>query len=305
MTRRWPAAVSLLVLLAGLLLLHGGVRAQARLAADLLRGHYDVRCGAPLPDPERVAVPFDGQKLAAWLHTPPRAGGRAIVVHGTSPLAHRDATARLLIRVLLELDHDVLALDLRGYGDSPAPMGPDTPRTFDFGRDVTAAVRWWNGLLPGAGPPLLVGHSLGAGAVLRADAAGTHARGVIAAGAPFHEAVFASEPEIIARRARTQLGNMGLPLTPARLRALGEALRAIDPWRLQGRTPRLLLYGTGETAAARTRRYADGHPGDRVLLVEGVGHALGARVLGPCDLYRARSLSQVRRALEEWLRDLP
>lgn len=305
MTRRRIVALGLALVAAGLLVAWDDARRWSRIAGDLLRGSYDVRCRPPAPNVRRVFVPFEEERLAAWLHSRSSARGRAIVVHGASTLGHRHPTARLLVRAFAELDHDVLAIDLRGYGESPAPRGPPTPSTFDFGRDVAAALRWWNEQRPEAPPPLLAGHSLGAGAVLRADALGAPARGIVAAGAPFHEWLAEEEPGIVTRRARAQLGKMGLPATTARVRALEEALRAIDPARVPRRAPRLLLYASEGRNVERSRRYSERHPRDRVLLIEGVGHPLGARVDGPCELYRAQSLRQVRRGIEEWLRSGP
>lgn len=301
------------VLLAAAILLGAGAalavlpdaRSYAFLAVDLLRGGYAVRCGAAGGAPERMEVPFEGRSLAAWLHPHPRSRGRAVVVHGASKLAHRDPTARLFVRALYELRHDVLAIDLRGWGASPPPLEPHTPETFDFGRDVAAAVAWWDAQSPDAPPALLVGHSLGGGAVLRADAAGVRNAGVIAAGAPFHETLFGKQPQIRRERPRNLLRALGLPLSEERVTAMTRALLDIDPDRLEARSPRLLLYAEKGRNPEMAARYAAGHPQHRVLLVEGVGHALGTQHrLAGCDLYTARSIDQVREAIDEWLRHL-
>lgn len=106
----------------------------------------------------------EGSRLRTLTWTPSgETVGRVLLVHGFTEHAGRyDHVARYLAARGLA----VLAFDLRGHGESEGPRG--RLRSFDLlvedvglARDV--AVR----RLPGEGPPLLYGHSLGGLTVLR------------------------------------------------------------------------------------------------------------------------------------------
>ena len=96
-------------------------------------------------------------------------GPLLVLVHGITENRHAwDPLTDDLAR-----DHTVLRVDLRGHGESP---GGDAYGSNLLAEDVAAVVA---GLGQDAGPPLLVGHSLG-GAVVTANAAAGHAvRGVV------------------------------------------------------------------------------------------------------------------------------
>lgn len=72
-----------------------------------------------------------------------------------------------------------MAIGLRGFGASSPPREPYTSDAFDFGVDVIAAVKWLEDKRLLTSPPILVGHSLGGGAILRAIAAGANVKGGI------------------------------------------------------------------------------------------------------------------------------
>jgi pimeloyl-ACP methyl ester carboxylesterase len=93
-------------------------------------------------------------------------GPLLVLVHGITENRHSwDPLTDDLAR-----DHRVLRVDLRGHGESP---GGDDYGIATLADDVAAAVAQFD-----AGPPLLVGHSLG-GMVVTAYAAAREVRGVV------------------------------------------------------------------------------------------------------------------------------
>lgn len=304
-TRRRIVLVTLLAFAALAIAVEVVIDPPLRLLGSIAIGQRTLACGEVGERREEVRIPVDGLELAATLATRERPRGRAIMVHGAARRGRHHRTARFLSRILDDLGFDVLAPDLRGWGESPFPPPPHDATSFDFGRDVAAAVSWWNERRPGAPPPLLVGHSLGGGAVLRAEAAGARVRGVVAAGTPFHESAFREDPGLAERRSRSLLEGMGLEATPDRVDAIAAALLEIDPSRIEGDRPRLLVYGELEDDAAAGRSAAE-RAAQRLVLVPGVAHHYGTGpTLGGCDVYPREARDHLRAAIEEWLDGLP
>lgn len=301
------AVCAAVLAVAGLLWLRS-TGAEPWMLRSVVTGELGVECRRLLPTPHRVAIPVEGVQAAGWLyeHADPR--GRAVLVHGADPRGHANSTARLLGMVMHRLGHEVLAIELRGWGDSPPPLRPETPEAFDYGKDVAAALTWWNARAATGGrstAPVLVGHSLGGGAVVRARARGVPARGSIAVGPPFHEALFAADPTLAERRSRRQLRDMKLEPTPERVAALAKALLEIDPTRLPARGPLLLVHGEHEDHS-HARRLAGDRREVEAITVAGVGHDLGyLRRFGPCELSAADAPAQLERAIGAWLQTLP
>lgn len=89
--------------------------------------------------------------------------GRALLVHGLTEHAGRYGH---VARALTNRGIAVLAFDLRGHGESEGPRG--RLRSFDLlVEDVHRAREVATARLPGEGPPVLYGHSLGGLILLR------------------------------------------------------------------------------------------------------------------------------------------
>lgn len=105
-----------------------------------------------------------GRQLAAWW-LPGEGRGTVVVVHGWG--ANREFMLPVA-RPLLKAGWNVLLFDARNHGDSDADTFSSMPR---FAEDTEAALEWLRAR-PGMahGPVALVGHSVGAAAVLLAAA---------------------------------------------------------------------------------------------------------------------------------------
>jgi pimeloyl-ACP methyl ester carboxylesterase len=128
--------------------------------ADSLRDYQDVEIRA-----------IDGSTLRGWLRksTATEPVAAALIVHGWGGSAHDMLPVS---DALIDLGLDTLLLDARGHGRSDDVAVSSMPA---FADDLRAALRWMRTTdRVDAGRPVLVGHSVGAGACLfvAADDAG-------------------------------------------------------------------------------------------------------------------------------------
>lgn len=136
-------------------------------------GWSEVRIARPRPD-ERWKLEAERPALAVELYKPgaesPRARPAVLLVHGNRAAGAGAPLYRLLSRLLAERGCLVVALSLRGFGDSePAPEGfPVTAD--DLRHDVARGLRALEEVAPPEAPRLAVGHSLGAVLVLALEA---------------------------------------------------------------------------------------------------------------------------------------
>jgi pimeloyl-ACP methyl ester carboxylesterase len=166
-----------------------------------------------MADTERVRAP-DGTELA--VHDLGGSGGVLLVAHATGfcgrmyqPLAD-----------LLADRHRVLAVDLRGHGDSSAPANLDF-EWHTLGGDVIAVIDAF-----GCGPVHAFGHSMGGAAVLLGESA-----------SPGHlRSAFLYEPIVFPTGFRYESGESPLA-EPARRRRATFASRAEALWRFAHRPP--------------------------------------------------------------------
>lgn len=120
---------------------------------------------------------LDGTSLVATLVSGPRRRGPAVVlVHGFA--AHRRKPAYAALADDLAAHTSVLALDLRGHGDS----GGSTTLGDREALDVDAAVRWLRDR--GHEQVVLLGASMGATSLLHAVATGTQVDATVVVSAP-------------------------------------------------------------------------------------------------------------------------
>ena len=118
-------------------------------------------------DAERVIVSYS-PRLVADYYVAPGNKPLILVVHGSAKDGRRSALTRLLASRLRADGFPVLALDLAGFGESEDPDLP-LSKDFRFEDAVVGAARYVvkSGIAP-PGRTVYVGHSLGAGVVLRA-----------------------------------------------------------------------------------------------------------------------------------------
>jgi pimeloyl-ACP methyl ester carboxylesterase len=94
-----------------------------------------------------------------------------LLLHGSTPQGRQLGLYRLMGERLAELGYVVLAIDLRGYGQSDDPPDVANPASFDFTADVAAGLEYLAGL-PEVDPEqlFLVGHSMGGDVAITAVA---------------------------------------------------------------------------------------------------------------------------------------
>ena len=227
-------------------------------------------------DCREVSIPTErGRRLFGWLIARDRPAPLVVIVHGWGGNAGH-------MLPLAPLFHDaglhVLLIDARNHGRSDADSFSSMPR---FAEDVGHAVDWAaRELGERCGKRVLLGHSVGGGAVLLAASRRTDIAAVISIASFAH-------PASMMRR---QLRAHGVPalLAGAILRyiewVIGYRYDDIAPVHTVCRTgcPVLLVHGTHDTtvpaADARTIHAACPDKDVELLLIEGATHTSVARL---------------------------
>lgn len=245
-----------------LLAVHLGFRAPRRVErgspADLGLPHEEVRIAA-----------VDGKRLFAWwLPSADATAPCVVLMHGWG------GNAELMLPLAQPLHAaglNVLLPDARNHGRSAAASYSSMPR---FAEDVGAAVDWLRTRTPPPDAIVLIGHSVGAAAVLLEASRRRDIAAVISIAAFAH-------PEWMMRR---QLARLGLPapLVDAVLRyvewVIGHRYDDIAPVNTIRRVgcPVLLVHGRADDTVPATDALAiRGDPGSdavELLLIDGAGH---------------------------------
>ncbi|MFZ5620371.1 MAG: alpha/beta hydrolase [Pseudomonadota bacterium] len=245
-----------------LLAVHLGFRAPRRVErgspADLGLPHEEVRIAA-----------VDGKRLFAWwLPSADATAPCVVLMHGWG------GNAELMLPLAQPLHAaglNVLLPDARNHGRSAAASYSSMPR---FAEDVGAAVDWLRTRIPPPNAIVLLGHSVGAAAVLLEASRRRDIAAVISIAAFAH-------PEWMMRR---QLARLGLPapLVDGVLRyvewVIGHRYDDIAPVNTIRRVgcPVLLVHGRADDTVPATDALAiRGDPGSdavELLLIDGAGH---------------------------------
>jgi pimeloyl-ACP methyl ester carboxylesterase len=272
-----PRAAAIALLVVGVIVLGPGlapVRGLLKLAQASLLGEALL---GPLADGELVTVTLQ-PRVEAEYHAGSSGVPLVIFVHGSSPPGRRASTPVFMIHALLARGFPVLALDLRGFGASAAAPQPWTEVGFDG--DVLAAARLAEARGWAPRGFVYMGHSLGAGVVLRAALKEPRPIAVISNGAPATRTYFArGEAESFTR---DRFESMRLEPDPRSFALMRRFLLDMDPTRVLAEgdlPPVLLMYGEHDRALAHVRAGLPPLEANRLrlLAVPGVGHALGAR----------------------------
>ena len=215
---------------------------------------------------------------------------------------------RVLGRCLGKRGFPVLAIDLVGFGESDDPDLP-LPEGFRSEDAVASFVRlaWEEGWVGPEGI-LYVGHSLGAGVVLRAGRLDPCPRAIVAIGGPtMHDWTQRQGPAWLRHFAHERFDDMGLgPVADdASLRVMERYLLEMDPIEaiahLEGVISILLIYGEQEDTKIRT--LSPPSPAARYALhvVPGAPHAFRCERLarGMILLYDRAMLESIVHAIEE------
>lgn len=93
-----------------------------------------------------------------------------LLLHGTSRYGRKLPLIQILARKFYKLGYIVLAIDLRGYGESEVPEALTSPRDFDFAQDVHSAIEFLvQNTRVDPEEIYVLGHSFGAGVALAAQ----------------------------------------------------------------------------------------------------------------------------------------
>jgi dienelactone hydrolase len=119
-----------------------------------------------------VSFPSGNLRIAGTLYSPAPILGRhpaVVISHGGTRLGRRLALYTVAARKLAERGYVVLAIDLRGFGDSERPRRFENSSDLDFPQDIVAAVDYLN-TLHRVDPRRInvAGHSFGAGVAVAA-----------------------------------------------------------------------------------------------------------------------------------------
>ena len=224
----------------------------------------------PPPDYSEVQLVSEGLKLRAWLHRgdPDRPG--FIIVHG---LGDNLESYQEHARPFIERGHTALLVDLRGHGGSE---GRYTTLGGRESEDVRTAMRYLRGEQLADGGMVLMGHSMGAVAVLLAAAGESDVRAVIV------EAPYDTYRNTIAHHARLLYGlPPWVPIIPLSIKFAewragfdADTIDAVAAARPIHAPLLAIVDGNDERMPeAVVRRIVDAHPGpNRLWVVPGADH---------------------------------
>ena len=217
----------------------------------------------------RLRIPTaNGKRLYAWSLPGSRPAGTVIVLHGWG------GNAEMMLPIagpFHRAGYNVLLFDARGHGRSDRDTFSSLPR---FAEDLCHVTDWVQNHLQDSGKIVLLGHSVGAGAVLLAASQRSDIRAVISISAFAH-------PDWMMRR---YLAKLHLPrfLIGWMLRyvqwVIGHRFDDIAPMRTlcKIRCPVLLLHGKEDATVPSTDalaiRQGCGNDLTEVLLIDGAGH---------------------------------
>lgn len=132
----------------------------------------------PFSTPPQTTIPSQTTMTAATVSYP-----GIILLHGSTPVGRKMGLYRVMGRELAARGYVVLAIDLRGYGDSGDPPDLQQAKSFDFVADVSHAVDF---LLrrPEVNPDHLfvVGHSFGGDVAISAAVVDPRLQKIVAIG---------------------------------------------------------------------------------------------------------------------------
>jgi pimeloyl-ACP methyl ester carboxylesterase len=238
-----------------------------------------------------------------------------LLVHGLTSDGRRFFPYPVLASRLSADGFPVLAIDLRGFGESAGPV-ISANRAFNFEDDVLVAVKYAvERELAQPGRIVYVGHSLGALIVLRAEALEPRPASVVVLGTPFPKEWF-EKKEYFGRRGATFqrlwaediLSTMGIRPDQESVQVMERYLRLSTPITrfLQEKVPPILfVYGERESIVSAVSEIRNHRSSGEVLyglhIVPDAGHTYNINK-GPWGLviYDEQMLNSVASTIEGW-----
>jgi pimeloyl-ACP methyl ester carboxylesterase len=129
--------------------------------AQAVRGETSVTY---IDDGQQITIQSNGLTIVGDLYEADVSGSKpaVLLLHGSTPQGRKLGLYRLMSSKLAESGYIVLAIDLRGFGQSDNPSDVKDVDNFNFSADVAAALDYLKSL-PEVNPEriFLVGHSFG------------------------------------------------------------------------------------------------------------------------------------------------
>ena len=299
---KWTSVVVVLVALAG-----AGLYAVSwqfrKLVQGVANGHVTdfTLLGA---EPETVVV-SESPRLVADFYREPDATALILLLHGSAPRGRKHSLVRLLADNFRQQGFSVLALDLRGFGDSEDFTLP-LEKDFRFEDAVAVAARravdeCW----APQGKIVYVGHSLGAGVALRAARLDPRPRAVVGVGAPNTGDMFTRNDEAWRRKFVGQrFKDMEVPVDDVSRGRMEQYLREMDVVGQLQRgdlPPALIVYGEKENQARLVERLL-ALPPHGLHVVPDADHAYRSGEFAGVVFYNGEMLDSVVKTVADWVR---
>jgi len=91
-----------------------------------------------------------------------------IILHGSSTKGRKLELNQILAQKFFDVGYTVIAIDLRGYGDSDDPQSLKNSKDFDFAQDIISTLDYlFANVKIDTASTFIVGHSFGAGVALK------------------------------------------------------------------------------------------------------------------------------------------
>ena len=232
-----------------------------------------------------------------------------VLAHGSTRLGRRNPLIRFLAAQLQSKGFSVLAPDLRVLS-SGRKASNDPLLRFEDSVSLTAMYALRERLAP-KGEFAYVGHSFGAGVVLRAGRSNPRPVGVVSLGAPVIVDRHRKHGESWLRRfSEERLLDLRLPLTRESISAMSEYLMDMDPLEQAGKTgnpPILFVNGELETSYGTSyleQNLPDDSQDVRLIEIARAPHAYG--IVGgpwrlPLALHDPDITSQLVHSITDWI----
>ena len=232
---------------------------ESRLERVLVHGSLlDKRLGY-LPVGESVFVQTGDLTLAGEVYMPPGSSEphpAILLLHGSTRWGRRLALYPLLARGLARRGYLVLAVDLRGFGDSQTPADVGSVDAWDSTEDISAALGFLESLTEVDGERLFVlGHSLGGTWAIKASENEQRIRRLVVIGPGKRIRVSTARSRAEFRERFWRVRNLEQPIDPSTFEQLHKATflaAALDYFKGESHQPILLIDGELESKASRT-----------------------------------------------------
>jgi pimeloyl-ACP methyl ester carboxylesterase len=194
---------------------------------------------------EQLVIPADGYEIVGYLSEGTSPDGPWFVfAHGNRAIGQAHPLYQRFLRNL-QPEATILAIDMRGFGQSSAEGLATADRVWDRSGDFEAAVAYLKATYQATDDRIILsGHSLGAAQALKA-AQHTPYRLVIPIGLGDYDTILVNEEEIRSYSEKLS-ATTGVTIEPEIIRREGEQLRPAGIFSPCPATPVILVFGTRE-----------------------------------------------------------